>query len=164
MSQPAPELSLHELVAERDARRQREEETERQLKQQEQEHLADYRKRLEAYQITDANRCAMLDKIKRAFDQGETEVMFLSFPSSFCSDSGRAISNAGEPPLNAPRDESSVEQPPEWVSTLPAGLRPIYDEWKQRLKPGGFGLGARIINFPGGKPGDVGLFFIWPKT
>ncbi len=158
----SPALSLNELVAERETRRHREEETERQLKQQEQEHLADYRRRLETCQITDANRRAIVDKIRRAFDQGENEVMIMSFPSSFCSDSGRAISNAGEPPINVPHD--AVEHAPEWLATLPGGLRPIYDMWKQQLKPGGFGFGARIINFPGGKPGDVGLFFTWPKT
>ena len=158
------ELSVKELVAERDARRQREEETERQLKQQEQEHLADYRKRLETCEFTEANRHAVMDKIRRAFDQGQTEVMVTSFPSSFCSDSGRAISNAGEPPINAPHDSDAADHAPEWLATLPAGLRPIYDLWRQGLKPGGFGFGARIINYPNGKPGDVGLFLTWPKT
>lgn len=162
--QPTPDLSLSELVAERDARLQREQETERQLKQQEQEHQADYRKRLETYQITEANRHAIMDKIRRAFDQGETEVMFMSFPSSFCTDNGRAISNAGEPPINAPHGSDASDHEPEWLATLPAGLQPIYELWKQGLKPGGFGFGARIINFPNGKPGDVGLFFTWPKT
>ena len=32
------------------------------------------------------------------------------------------------------------------------------------LKPGGFKFAARIINYPDGKPGDVGLFFSWPKS
>ena len=30
-------------------------------------------------------------------------------------------------------------------------------------KAGGFKFEARIINYPGGVPGDVGLFFSWPK-
>jgi hypothetical protein len=160
--QPKPDLSLSELVTERDARRQRAEESERHLKQQEQ--LADYRKRLESYQITDANRHAMLDKVRQAFERGDIEVMFMSFPSGFCTDNGRAIINAGEPPINVPHDESPGEHAPEWVSTLPAGLRPIYDFWREKLKPGGFGLSARIINFPDGKPGDVGLFFTWARV
>lgn len=160
--QHPPELSVAELTAEREARHQREQDSERQLKQKEQERLADYKQRLDGYQITEANQHAIADKIKRAFDQGETEVMFVSFPSSFCTDSGRAIANAGEPPINAPHTEA--DHSPEWLATIPTGLRSVYDMWKQHLKLGGFGFGARIINFPGGKPGDVGLFFTWPKT
>ena len=45
-----------------------------------------------------------------------------------------------------------------------AGVRQVYDFWKENLKAGGFKFGARIINYPGGKPGDVGLFFSWPKS
>ena len=163
VQQPTVELSVSALVAERDARRAHEHATEKQLKQQEQEHLADYRQRLQAFQVTDANRHAIVDKIRRAFDQGESEVMFMSFPSSFCTDSGRAISNAAEPPINAPKPNGGEEEP-EWLATLPAGLRSIYGLWKEQLKPGGFSFGARIVNFPGGKPGDVGLFFSWPKA
>ena len=53
---------------------------------------------------------------------------------------------------------------PEWLATLPAGVRQVYDFWKHNLKPGGFNFTARIINYPGGMPGDVGLFFSWPKS
>ncbi len=155
-------LSVRGLAAERDARRQREQETERQLKRAEAERLADFKKRLDTFQITDAHRRMVIDKIKRAFDQGETETMIASFPSSFCTDNGRAIINAGEPPINEP-EEAAGELEPDWLATLPAGCRLVYEEWKRYLKPGGFRFGARIINFPGGKPGDVGLFFSWPK-
>ena len=48
--------------------------------------------------------------------------------------------------------------------TLPSGVHQVYDFWKANLKPGGFGFAARIINYPGGQPGDVGLFFSWPKS
>ena len=47
---------------------------------------------------------------------------------------------------------------------MPVGVRKVYDYWQANLKPGGFRLIARIINYPGGKPGDVGLFFTWPKN
>jgi hypothetical protein len=164
VQQPAVELSVSALTAEREARQAHEHATERQLKQQEQEHLADYRKRLEAFQITEANRHSIVDKIRRAFDVGESEVMFMSFPSSFCTDGGRAIGNAGEPPINAPRAYGAGEAEPDWLATLPVGLRSVYGLWKEGLKPGGFGFGARIISFPDGKPGDVGLFFTWPKN
>ena len=48
--------------------------------------------------------------------------------------------------------------------TLPSGVHQVYDFWKANLKPGGFSFAARIINYPGGLPGDVGLFFSWPKS
>jgi hypothetical protein len=36
---------------------------------------------------------------------------------------------------------------------------PSYDRWEQTLKRGSFGFSARIVNCPGGKQGDIGLFF-----
>jgi uncharacterized protein YidB (DUF937 family) len=160
------DLSVSALAAEREARHLRELETERQLKQKEQERLADFKQRLDSFQVSDELRRTIVDRIKRAFDQGETELMFVSFPSSFCTDNGRAILNAGEPPINRTDEDKqkAADQEPEWLATLPNGLRPIYGLWKQHLKAGGFHLSARVINFPGGKPGDVGLFFSWPKT
>ena len=105
-----------------------------------------------------------LDRIKRA--RGETELMFSSFPSSFCTDGGRAIINAGVPPINKPSKEELAKQAeePDWLLTLPNGVHQVFDFWKQHLKPGGFKFGVRIINYPDGKPGDVGLFFSWPKS
>jgi len=86
--------------------------------------------------------------------------MFASFPSSFCTDQGRAVINAGAPPINKP-DAASDE--PDWLATMPAGVRQVYEYWKLHLRPGGFKFNARIINYPGGMPGDIGLFFSWPK-
>jgi hypothetical protein len=57
-----------------------------------------------------------------------------------------------------------VDSEPDWLATLPKGARQIYDYWRVHLKPGGFGFIARIIDYPGGMPGDVGLFFTWPKS
>jgi len=42
-------------------------------------------------------------------------------------------------------------------------VRQVFDYWKANLRPGGFSFSARIIDYPDGKPGDVGLFFGWPK-
>ena len=59
------------------------------------EELVEFRKRLDNFKLTDEIIQSGLDRIKRAFERGETELMFSSFPSSFCTDSGRAIINAG---------------------------------------------------------------------
>jgi hypothetical protein len=92
--------------------------------------------------------------------------MIASFPSSFCNDGGRGIINAGAPPINRPSKEDLAARTdePDWLATLPVAVRQVYDYWKDNLMPGGFGFGARIINYPGGMPGDVGLFFSWPKS
>ncbi len=159
-------LSVTALFAERDARRQRDKEAEEQLQRRKEEELAEFRKRLDNFKLTDEIIQSGLDRIKRAFERGETELMFSSFPSGFCTDGGRAIINAGAPPINKPSKEEAARQAdePGWLMTLPSGVHQVYDFWKANLKPGGFGFAARIINYPGGQPGDVGLFFSWPKS
>lgn len=158
-------LTVATLFAERDARRRREREAAEQLERRRDEELAQFRQRLENFQLTDEIVQFGLERIRRAFDRGETELMIASFPSSFCTDGGRAIINAGAPPINKPsREELAARaEEPEWLATLPAGVRKVFTFWKTHLKDGGFKFAARIINFPDGKPGDVGLFFSWPK-
>jgi hypothetical protein len=158
-------LSVTALFAERDARLRRDKEAEDQLQRRKEEELIEFRQRLDNFQLTDAVIQSGLDRIKRAFDRGETELMMSSFPSSFCTDGGRAIINAGVPPINKPSKEelAARTEEPEWLATLPAGVRLVHKYWKDNLKPGGFKFEARIINYPGGVPGDVGLFFSWPK-
>jgi hypothetical protein len=161
-----PSLSVSALFAERDARRRRDQEAEEQLKRKSKEGAAAFRQRLEDFQLTDTHIENVIHRIKRAFEDGETELILTSFPCSFCTDDGRAINNAGEAPINKPDQKQKAAQSdePEWLATLPKGARPIYEYWKSHLEPGGFTFSARIINYPGGKPGDVGLFFSWPKS
>jgi hypothetical protein len=163
---PDSTLSVAALFAERDSQRHRDRAEEEKLQQRKEEELTEFRKRLDQFQLTDEIIQSNLDRIKRAFERGETELMIASFPSSFCTDSGRAIINTGEPPINKPSKEEAARQAdqPDWLMTLPAGVRQVHAFWKEHLKPGGFGFGARIINYPDGKPGDVGLFFSWPKN
>jgi hypothetical protein len=158
-----PSLSLASLFAEREAQRRREREAEEQLKQQEREELAAFKKRLEDFQLDENKVRVVLDRIRRAFDRGETELLLTAFPSDFCSDSGRAIINADLPPINKPK-EPLADAEPAWIATLPAGGRIVYDYWKASLKPGGFEFSARILNYKEGRPGDIGLFFSWPKS
>lgn len=168
MSQVAsPGFSVSALFAERAARRRQEQEAAEQMMRRREEELAVFRKRLETFQLTPEIIESGQQRIRRAFERGENEIMIASFPSEFCSDSARAIINVGAPPINEPTKEEAErmkDQPPEWLSTVPAGLRVLYDYWKAEMKPAGFELSARVINYPGGKPGEVGIFFTWPKS
>jgi len=158
-----PTLSVAAMFAERDAHRRREKEAEEQLRRKQDEELTAFRNRLENFELTPAAIELTMDRIKRAFDRGENELMFSSFPTSFCKDDGRSIVNAGAPPIVKPDKDAPKPEVPDWIETLPKGVRVVYDYWKKNMEPGGFKFNARIINFPGGKPGDVGLFFAWPK-
>ena len=88
-------FSVTGLFAERDARRRRDQEALEELQRRKEEELVEFRKRLDSFQLTDAIIQSGLDRIRRAFKRGETELMFSSFPSNFCTDGGRAVINAG---------------------------------------------------------------------
>jgi hypothetical protein len=160
-------FSVAALFHERDERRRRDKEADEFLARRKEEELAAFKQRLDEFELTeDRIRTAQL-RIRNAFEHGETELMFASFPSDFCSDGGRAIINAGAPPINKPSKEEAARLEaagPEWLATMPRGARLVYDYWKSVMKPAGFELTVRIVNFPGGKPGDVGMFFSWPKS
>jgi hypothetical protein len=160
-----PSLSVNELFAQRDARLEREKEAREQLAHKKEEDLAKSRNRLDEFQLTDVYTQKLMEGIRRAFERGEPELMIVSFPSNFCTDGGRAIENAGEPPINKASKQDAAKHPePEWLHTLPKGALPLYEYWKNALQPGGFGLSGRIISYPGGMPGDVGLFITWPRS
>jgi hypothetical protein len=80
-----------------------------------------------------------------AVKDGKLEALVYSFPSSLCSDSGRAI-NSGDP---------------DWPATLLGKAKQFYERFQEIGKPQGFKMKAMIINFPGGVPGDVGFFLSW---
>jgi len=146
--QPLFSLSLDDLHAERVERDRHSDAAAVDVMRREREQRADARGRFEARRLTDADRNTMLSKVKAAFESDQREVMLVSFPSDFCTDGGRKINN----------------QLPDWLDTLPAGAQVFVEFWRDALQPGGFGLGARILTFPGGMPGDVGLFVTWPQS
>ncbi len=109
--------------------------------------LAAFSERVQNYEITDEDRERAIRRIRRAFDNGERELMLIKFPSVLCEDGGRRINNRLEG----------------WQDTLPGVFHKIFLWWEREMKPGGFTFAARIIDFPGGMPGDVGIFIGWPE-
>jgi hypothetical protein len=95
--------------------------------------------------VSDEERAIIRTAIMSAVGQGKMETLVYSFPSSLCTDRGRAINN-GE------RD---------WPETLQGKAKELYDRYTEVARPQGYRLKAMIINFPGGIPGDVGFFLSW---
>jgi hypothetical protein len=164
MTQASEDLSVAKLFAEREERRRPDREAVERFQRRKEEELAAYQQRLETVHLVDEMIPAQLERLKHAFERGES-VMVTSFPCDFCTDGGRAVINAGEPPINKPTKEEEAWQAeqPDWLLTMPAGIRRAHEYWKQHLKPGGFGF-ARVISYPSGKPGDIGVFITWPKS
>lgn len=83
--------------------------------------------------------------VRRAAERGENQVLVIQFPSDWCSDRGRAINNFEEA----------------WPKTLNGFAKRAYDYFEKELRPLGYGVRAEVLNFPGGMPGDVGLYLTW---
>jgi CBS domain-containing protein len=98
-----------------------------------------------AHHVTNEHWHDILDHARQAAAHGETELLLLSFPAKLCSDGGRAI--------NVPE--------PNWPSTLRGEAAETYLRFEHELKPQGFHLIARVLGFPGGFMGDIGLFLHW---
>ena len=96
--------------------------------------------------IDDAKWRDLLHQARQVAEHGGKEYLLLRFPSALCSDNLRAINNP-------PNDR--------WTDTLRGEAAEVYSRWRDQLRPRGFHLAARVLDFPGGKPGDVGLFLFW---
>jgi CBS domain-containing protein len=124
---------------------------EMQLRQRQESRLADTTKRRQRMRalldehISNEGWRTLLQHAHQAAERGQTEFLLLRFPSQLCSDGGRAINVAEKG----------------WPKTLRGEAAEIYLWWEQDLKPEGFHLSARVLDFPGGMPGDIGLFVAW---
>lgn len=83
--------------------------------------------------------------IKRAAEQGLHELQVVSFPATYCNDGGRRINNFEE----------------DWPSSLEGFAKVAYDYYEKELKPLGYKLSVRILDYPGGMPGNIGMFLRW---
>ena len=121
-------------------------------------------KAMKAHEAAEAEKQAMLDRlarpsglsddevmekaaiiVNRAVENGMTSVQVFRFPNHICTDNGRAI--------------NQVEDG--WEQTLTGIPKEIYEFWKRQLKPRGYHIRYEIIDYPGGMPGDVGIFLSW---
>ncbi len=119
------------------------------LREEAQHNLAEqHRKQVDSlisHHINEASWQVLLHTAREAAKEGAKECKILRFPSDLCSDGGRAI-NAQEL---------------DWPKTLRGEAAEIYLRWEQDLKPQGFRLSVQTLEYPGGFPGDMGLFLAW---
>lgn len=97
--------------------------------------------------VTDDKWQALLHHARQAAGAGQKELL-LRFPNELCSDGGRAIDVARQ----------------DWPATLRGEAAEIYLRWERELKPRGFRLAARVVEYPDGMPGDIGLFLVWGEA
>ena len=121
-------------------------------------------KAMKAHEAAEAEKQALLDRlsrpsglsddevmekaaiiVNRAVENGMTSVQVFRFPNHVCTDNGRAI--------------NQVEDG--WEQTLTGVPKEIHEFWKRQLKPRGYHIRYEIIDYPGGMPGDVGIFLSW---
>ena len=83
--------------------------------------------------------------IKRAVDNGLTEVQVGRFPNLLFTDRGRAIN----------------QQEEGWEATLTGLPKELHEFWKKHLEARGYKVRYEIVDFPGGMPGDIGATLTW---
>jgi len=87
----------------------------------------------------------LMAAVRHLAEQGKSELLVLQFPSSYLEDGGRRINNFD----------------PDWPRSLTGYAKRAYDLYEEKLKPLGYRLRAQILDFPGGKPGEVGFTLSW---
>jgi CBS domain-containing protein len=95
--------------------------------------------------ISDSVWRSLLLNARHAAERGEVELQILRFPRELCSDGGRAIDNS----------EAG------WETTLHGEAAELFRRWAIELRPRGFHMKARTLDYPNGFPGDIGLFLSW---
>lgn len=83
--------------------------------------------------------------IKRAVNNGLTEVEVGRFSNKLCTDGGRAIN----------------QQEAGWEDTLTGLPKELYQFWKTRLQPRGYRVKFQVADWPNGMPGDISMTLAW---
>jgi hypothetical protein len=82
---------------------------------------------------------------RRLAEQGRTDMLVLQFPASYLDDHGRMINN----------------QEADWPTSLSGFPKRAYEFYETNLKAHGYRVRAKILDYPDGMPGDVGIYLIW---
>jgi hypothetical protein len=85
--------------------------------------------------------------IRRAAEQGQRQLMVVTFPAAYCNDHGRRINNLEN----------------DWPDSLEGFAKEAYLYFQKELKPLGYRLTAQVLDYPGGMPGNIGLYLGWGK-
>jgi hypothetical protein len=109
------------------------------------EHQRELREVFMSREVQPTGMTRLMEAVAHAAEHGKSELMVVRFPSSYLSDGGRAVNNF----------EAT------WPNTLDGFAKRAYDFYEQHLREHGYRLRAQILEYPDGKPGDVGLFLIW---
>jgi len=118
---------------------------ERKAREAEERKIADFAHDFLTHHVSEEEMAMVRRLVANAVKDGKMEAMVYSFPSELCTDSGRAINNSD----------------PSWPQTLQGKAKEFFERYETLAKPGGYKLKAMVINFPGGVPGDIGLFLNW---
>ncbi|MFO1210363.1 MAG: hypothetical protein U1E40_14270 [Amaricoccus sp.] len=118
---------------------------ERKAREAEERKLADFTRDFLSKHVSEDEIAMVRRLVANAVKDGKMEAMVYSFPSDLCTDSGRAINNSD----------------PRWPETLQGKAKEFFERYETLGKPQGYKLKAMVINFPGGMPGDIGLFLNW---
>lgn len=83
--------------------------------------------------------------IRRAAEQGSHELQVFTFPASYCNDRGRRVNN----------------NEPDWPDSLEGFAKKAYEYYEKELRSLGYKLSAQVLDYPGGMPGEIGIFLKW---
>lgn len=109
------------------------------------EHEAELRREFMSSTYSDDELESLLAKIVAAAKAGEFEFEVMEFPASYCTDNGRAVNN----------------DDPKWPQTLQGRAKSFYEQWEKHGKPHGYRLKVKVLSYPDGFIGDVGLYLDW---
>jgi hypothetical protein len=83
--------------------------------------------------------------VRGAAQRGTHEIQVLTFPANYCNDSGRRINN----------NEA------DWPESLEGFAKLAYEFHVKELQPLGFKIRVQVLDYPGGMPGNIGMYLSW---
>ncbi len=95
--------------------------------------------------FTENDRLKFRGMGERAADKGLFEIQILTFPSEYLEDHGRRINNFDK----------------DWPVSLTGFAKACYDAYVDLAKPQGYKIIAKVLDYPNGMIGDIGLYLSW---